>query len=40
MLKQNGLTCYLKELIPAKEGLGKVKELQGGRIRIIKVITI
>lgn len=38
MLKQNRLTCYLKELLSAKEGLRKVKELEIGRIRITQII--
>lgn len=40
MLQQNRLTCYLKKLRPAKEGLRKVKELEVERIRITKVIRI
>lgn len=40
MLGQNRLTCYPKELTPAKEGLRKVKALDVGRIRSIEVVRI
>lgn len=36
VLEGNKLTCYLKELIPAKEGLRKVKVLEIGMLRIIE----
>ena len=40
MLEQNRLTCYLKELTPAKEEVRKVKELEVGRIRITEITRI
>lgn len=40
MLEQNGLACYLRELMPATEGLREVKELEVRRVRIAEVIRI
>lgn len=40
VLEQNGLACCLKELMPAKEGLREVRELEAQRIRIAEVIRI
>jgi len=40
VLEQNGLACYPTELMPAKEGLREVKELEVQRMRIAEVTRI